>query len=142
MARLVGALKLLVIAFSALFGDWISPCSASFGSVMPLDSVAQRTTIAGRSNQPSIRGANASLQRVHSWDSGKALRKASISIGSIGLSHRSWNLAISGYRPQPFKGMRNGIWSITASEDWRLTLHFVDGNVHLLNYEDYTDVHA
>jgi proteic killer suppression protein len=47
------------------------------------------------------------------------------------------DLDIPGYRLHPLKGQREGIWSITVSANWRLTFEFIDGNVHILNYEDY-----
>jgi toxin HigB-1 len=47
------------------------------------------------------------------------------------------DLDIPGYRLHPLHGNRAGIWSITVNGNWRLTFDFVDGNVHVLNYEDY-----
>ncbi len=47
------------------------------------------------------------------------------------------DLDIPGYRLHPLQGDRAGIWSITVNGNWRLTFEFVDGNVHVLNYEDY-----
>ena len=44
---------------------------------------------------------------------------------------------VSGYRLHPLKGARKGIWSITVSANWRLTFEFAEGNVYILNYEDY-----
>lgn len=35
------------------------------------------------------------------------------------------------------KGKRADIWSIKVSGNWRMTFEFVDGNVYILNYEDY-----
>ncbi|WP_342776613.1 type II toxin-antitoxin system RelE/ParE family toxin [Microbulbifer harenosus] len=29
------------------------------------------------------------------------------------------------------------MWSITVNGNWRLTFEFRDGNVYILNYEDY-----
>nr|WP_240914128.1 type II toxin-antitoxin system RelE/ParE family toxin [Microbulbifer sp. SH-1] len=47
------------------------------------------------------------------------------------------DLNIPGYRLHPLKGQRKGIWSITVNGNWRLTFEFRDGNVYILNYEDY-----
>ena len=47
------------------------------------------------------------------------------------------DLDIPGYRLHVLHGNRTGIWSITVNGNWRLTFEFVDGNVHVLNYEDY-----
>lgn len=32
---------------------------------------------------------------------------------------------------------RGGTWTITVNANWRLTFEFEDGNVYILNYEDY-----
>ena len=47
------------------------------------------------------------------------------------------DLDIPGYKLHSLKGERKGTWSISVSENWRLTFEFVDGNAYLLNYEDY-----
>ena len=47
------------------------------------------------------------------------------------------DLDIPGYRLHSLKGSRKGIWSITVNANWRLTFEFTDGNVYILNYEDY-----
>ena len=47
------------------------------------------------------------------------------------------DMDIPGYRLHQLKGSRKGFWSITVNENWRLTFEFLDGNVHVLNYEDY-----
>lgn len=47
------------------------------------------------------------------------------------------DMDIPGYRLHPLKGSRQGIWSITVNSNWRLTFEFTNGNVYILNYEDY-----
>lgn len=47
------------------------------------------------------------------------------------------DIDIPGYRLHPLKGPRKGIWSISVSGNWRLTFEFIEGNVFILNYEDY-----
>ena len=47
------------------------------------------------------------------------------------------DLNIPGYRLHPLKGSKKGIWSITVNANWRLTFEFNEGNVFILNYEDY-----
>ena len=47
------------------------------------------------------------------------------------------DIDIPGYRLHALKGDRQSIWSISVSGNWRLTFEFNDGNVHILNYEDY-----
>jgi len=47
------------------------------------------------------------------------------------------DMDIPGYRLHPLKGRMKGRWSISVSGNWRLTFEFEDGNVHILDYEDY-----
>ena len=47
------------------------------------------------------------------------------------------DMGIPGYRLHQLSGDRKGIWSINVNANWRLTFEFTDGNVYLLNYEDY-----
>ena len=37
----------------------------------------------------------------------------------------------------PLKGKQQGRWAISVSGNWRLTFEFKDGDVYILNYEDY-----
>ena len=47
------------------------------------------------------------------------------------------DMDIPGYRLQLLKGRMKGRWSIWVSRNWRITFEFRDGNVHVLDYEDY-----
>jgi len=47
------------------------------------------------------------------------------------------DMDIPGYRLHALKGKDKGRWSITVNGNWRLTFEFVDGDVYVLNYEDY-----
>lgn len=47
------------------------------------------------------------------------------------------DLDLPGYRQHPLKGSRKGFWSITVNGNWRITFEFQDGNVYIVNYEDY-----
>jgi proteic killer suppression protein len=47
------------------------------------------------------------------------------------------DLDIPGYRLYELKGSRKGIWSISVNGNWRITFEFVDGNICIVNYEDY-----
>jgi proteic killer suppression protein len=35
------------------------------------------------------------------------------------------------------KGDQQGRWAISVSGNWRLTFEFIDGDIHVLDYEDY-----
>lgn len=47
------------------------------------------------------------------------------------------DMNVPGYRLHALKGKMKGRWSISVSGNWRLTFEFRDGDVHVLDYEDY-----
>jgi proteic killer suppression protein len=47
------------------------------------------------------------------------------------------DMDVPGYRLHPLKGRAKNRWSIGVSGNWRLTFEFKDGNVYVLDYEDY-----
>jgi len=47
------------------------------------------------------------------------------------------DLNLPGYRLHPLKGQRTKCWSITVNGNWRITFEFEDGDVYVVNYEDY-----
>ena len=42
-----------------------------------------------------------------------------------------------GWRLHELKGTREGVWSIHVTKNYRLTFRFVDGDCHIVDYEDY-----
>jgi proteic killer suppression protein len=44
---------------------------------------------------------------------------------------------ILGYRLHQLSGDRKSVWSIAVNGNWRITFKFSDGNVYIVNYEDY-----
>ena len=47
------------------------------------------------------------------------------------------DMDIPGYRLHALKGKMKNRWSVSVSDNWRLTFEFRDGNAYLLDYEDY-----
>ena len=47
------------------------------------------------------------------------------------------DINIPAYCLHPLKGKLKGRWSIKVNSNWRLTFEFRDGDVHVLDYEDY-----
>ncbi len=47
------------------------------------------------------------------------------------------DMDVPGYKLHPLKGRAKGRWSIWVSGNWRLTFELRDGNVRVLDYEDY-----
>lgn len=63
--------------------------------------------------------------------------KLRMQLAALDTAQNIDDLDIPGYRLHPLKGTRKGTWSITVRANWRLTFQFSDGNVYILNYEDY-----
>ena len=63
--------------------------------------------------------------------------KLRMQLAALDTAQNIDDLDIPGYRLHSLKGSRKGIWSITVRANWRLTFQFSDGNVYILNYEDY-----
>ena len=47
------------------------------------------------------------------------------------------DMDLPGYRLHKLKESRKHSWSITVNGNWRITFEFEDGNVYIVNYEDY-----
>jgi len=47
------------------------------------------------------------------------------------------DLDIPGYKLRQLKGRAKNRWSIWINGNWRLTFDFANGDIHILNYEDY-----
>ena len=63
--------------------------------------------------------------------------KIRMQLAALDSAHVIEDLDIPGYRLHQLKGARKGIWSISVSGNWRITFEFVDGNIYIVNYEDY-----
>jgi proteic killer suppression protein len=47
------------------------------------------------------------------------------------------DMNLPGFRLHPLKGDRKGLWAIDVSRNWRLVFQFENGNVYIVDYEDY-----
>jgi len=47
------------------------------------------------------------------------------------------DIDLPGFRLHPLKGKMQGFWAIDVSKNWRITFKFIDGDVYIINYEDY-----
>jgi proteic killer suppression protein len=75
-------------------------------------------------------GSRAGIQPAHS----KRLR---MQLTALDTAHSIQDMEIPGFRLHDLKGTERGRWSIWVNGNWRLTFEFVDGDVHILDYEDY-----
>nr|CEN54985.1 putative integron gene cassette protein [uncultured bacterium] len=75
-------------------------------------------------------GTTRGIQQSH-------IQKLRMQLAALDTAHVIEDLDIPGYRLHPLKGNRKGIWSITVNGNWRITFEFKEGNVFIVNYEDY-----
>lgn len=56
---------------------------------------------------------------------------------ALDTAHSIDDMDILGFRLHKLKGKSAGRWSIWINGNWRLTFDYEDGNVYIVNYEDY-----
>jgi len=64
-------------------------------------------------------------------------KKLRMHLAALDTAQSIDDMDIPGYRLHQLTGDRRGIWTITVNANWRLTFKFEEGNVYILNYEDY-----
>jgi toxin HigB-1 len=47
------------------------------------------------------------------------------------------DIDLPGFRLHSLTGRLQGLWAIDVSKNWRITFKFQDGDVYIVNYEDY-----
>lgn len=47
------------------------------------------------------------------------------------------DMNLPGFRLHPLKGDRKGLWAVDVSKSWRIIFKFQDGNVYVVDHEDY-----
>jgi proteic killer suppression protein len=67
----------------------------------------------------------------------KHAKKLRMQLAALDTAQSVEDMDIPGYRLHQLTGDRRGIWAITVNANWRLTFEFEEGNVYILNYEDY-----
>ena len=75
-------------------------------------------------------GSTRGIQPRHS-------RKLRMQLAALNTAKNIEDIDVPGYRLHPLKGNRKGLWSIAVSANWRITFEFADGNVYIVDYEDY-----
>ena len=75
-------------------------------------------------------GSTSGVQSSHA----KRLR---LQLGALDTAQVIDDMDIPGFSLHPLKGKLKSRWSISVNGNWRLTFEFKDGNVFVLDYEDY-----
>lgn len=60
-----------------------------------------------------------------------------LQLAALDTAQNIEDMDVPGYRLHPLKGKMKGRWSISVSGNWRLTFSIENGNIHVLDYEDY-----
>lgn len=75
-------------------------------------------------------GSTAGVQARHA-------RRLRMQLAALDTAQSIEDMDIPGFRLHPLKGREKGRWSIWVNGNWRITFEFRDGNVYVLDYEDY-----
>lgn len=75
-------------------------------------------------------GSTSGIQHQH-------VKKLQMQLAALSTAIVIDDINIPGYGLHKLKGQEQERWSIKIDKNWRLTFEFINGDVHLLNYEDY-----
>jgi proteic killer suppression protein len=75
-------------------------------------------------------GSTAGIQSAHR-------KKLRIRLAALDTATVLQDLDLPGFRLHPLKGKMQDLWAIDVSKNWRITFKFSDGDVYIVNYEDY-----
>jgi proteic killer suppression protein len=75
-------------------------------------------------------GSRAGIQPKHA-------PKLRMQLAALDTAFTIRDVDVPGFRLHPLKGAESGRWSIWVDANWRLTFEFREGDVHILDYEDY-----
>ena len=67
----------------------------------------------------------------------KRAKKLRMQLAALDTAHYIEDLDIPGYRLHQLMERLKHLWSISINPNWRITFEFSDGNVYIVNYEDY-----
>lgn len=65
------------------------------------------------------------------------VQKLRLQLVALDTANTIDDMNVPGWRLHQLKGSRASTWSISVDQNWRVTFEFADGNVYLLDYEDY-----
>jgi proteic killer suppression protein len=75
-------------------------------------------------------GSTAGIQNAHK----AKLRMILIALDS---TQEINDMDIPGFKLHLLKGKLKGLWSVTVNGNWRVAFKFENGNIYVVNYEDY-----
>lgn len=63
--------------------------------------------------------------------------KLRIRLTALDTATEIQDMDLPGFRLHSLKGNLKGLWAIDVSRNWRITFEFKNGDVFIVNYEDY-----
>jgi toxin HigB-1 len=75
-------------------------------------------------------GTTAGVQPNH-------VKRLRLMLATLDTADAIEDINVPGFGLHPLKGVMKGRWSIKVSGNWRLTFEFNEGDVFVLDYEDY-----
>ena len=75
-------------------------------------------------------GVTSGIQPLHA-------QKLRIQLVALDTATVIQDIDLPGFRLHQLKGKERGSWAIDVNKNWRLTFNFIEGDVYILNYEDY-----
>ncbi|CAI0709645.1 type II toxin-antitoxin system RelE/ParE family toxin [Serratia proteamaculans] len=67
----------------------------------------------------------------------KQAKKISLRLSVLDLAKEINDVDLPGFFLHSLTGDRSGLWSITVTGNWRITFELIEGDVYIVNYEDY-----
>ena len=64
-------------------------------------------------------------------------KKLRIQLTALNTATCIEDMDLPGFLLHPLKGNRKGFWAIDVSKNWRIVFRFEEGNVYVVDYEDY-----
>jgi len=58
-------------------------------------------------------------------------------LAALNVARESSDMNVPGWGLHPLKGRLSNHWSVSVSGNWRLTFTFNEGDVELVDYQDY-----
>lgn len=75
-------------------------------------------------------GNTKGIQAIHS-------KKLKMRLIALDTALEIEDINLPGFNLHQLQGDKEGIWSIKVNGNWRITFCFENGNVYIVNYEDY-----
>lgn len=75
-------------------------------------------------------GSTSGIQNAHKT-------KLRMILAALDSTQEIDDMNIPGYKLHSLKGKLKGLWSVTVNGNWRVTFKFENGNIYIVNYEDY-----